>query len=193
MGFFLNFEFPKTFLISIFHFSSYGTRYIISKELKPIFDDPFINIFLMYIGEAFSGFVYFYQKYFILKQKEPKTNDKSIYLKTSSKYNLLIHFLIFMCTFCDYFGFFEFEYFYTYKMKKFIHYISFLNGIILSFFIIINEHFILKIQLFRHHYLGLILMFITLPIFIIYLFIIKQNSNFSYFLLILIIFRIKNN
>ena len=190
MKFLLNFFFPKILLISIFQFSTYGIRYLIKSYFESNLQNPFISMFMMYIGEAISGFIYLYYKYNILEKKKPLQEDNNIFgdFNKFNNLNLKILFMIFCCTVADFFGYFEYDSYYSYKMNQFKYHIYFINGICLSLFILVNEYNNLNIQIYRHHYLGFFLIIFTFPIFFFYLFIVESNYDIFSFILIMIIY-----
>ena len=117
----------------------FGLRKIIEiqcfKEIKPLF--------IMFLGESFSLFVYLYQKFILLK------NEKKKQFKPKKRYDNIqkIILILFLSSICDLLGCDE--------TIININTNNILNSIFLSIFIVLNEYILLKIPKYNYHFLGI--------------------------------------
>ena len=187
MGFFLNFYFDKIFIYFFIRALSFLLRKIIRNYYSELFKNQIFSLFIMFLGESLSIFLWI-----ILKFKLPKSSkDKNIEeenVKKSCLKRYKIPFFMFFCSFCDFCGSFNYYDYYSYSILKFSDNFDNLNKIFLCLFVTYNEIYILNIQTYIHNIIGLIIINISLIDVIIYSVIRNLNQlDFLSFLLFFII------
>ena len=187
MGFFLNFHFNKIFFYFFIRALSFLLRKIIRNYYSELFKNQIFSLFIMFLGESLSIFLWI-----ILKFKLPKSSkDKNIEeenVKKSCLKRYKIPFFMFFCSFCDFCGSFNYYDYYSYSILKFSDNFDNLNKIFLCLFVTYNEIYILNIQTYIHNIIGLIIINISLIDVIIYSVIRNLNQlDFLSFLLFFII------
>jgi hypothetical protein len=194
MGFFLNFYFDKIFIYFFIRALSFLLRRIIRIYYSELFINQIFSLFIMFLGESLSFFLWIILKFkskgrgrvkTIVFQK--KNSGKKSCLKRFLK-KIYIPFLIFFCSFCDFCGSFNYYEYYSYSILKFSDNFDNLNKIFLCLFVTYNEIYILNIQTYIHNIIGLIIIIISLIVVIIYSLIRNVNQlDFLSFLLFFII------
>ena len=190
---YITFHFNKIYFIFIFSAIIFSFRDYLNKKTVINNTLPLYKLFLMYCGETLSGFIYLGINY-SLHEKEKKLSSKLFHsfeenYKKKRKEIFKIYFSIFLGVLIDGIGCYNYKYFYNYKMLKFEKIFDDLEILCLCIFLCLNESYYLNLPKYRHHYLGLILIFISLFIVMITNLIrIGMNNNVFYFLLFLINF-----
>ena len=174
MKFPINFFYHKYFNYLLIRALCFGLRKLI--EIKYFKES--MTLFLMFLGESFSLFVFLYQKFFLLDKVE-KNENKSDEISFNINQKIKNYFMIFIISLCDVIGCYNFK---IIGSNKTILKNNF-NIIFLCVFIALNEHIYLNIQTYNYHILGYILYIISL---IIDLFINMDEFNkYAIFLLII--------
>ena len=131
------------------------------KVIEILYFEQSMPLFLMFIGESLSIFLYLFNNIFLLQKKENingfiidenKTNNFIIGIK--------IYLMILICSLSDLIGCYNFKIIGSNKTN----FKNNFNMIFLCIFIALNEHIYLKIQSYNYHKLGYILYFISLII-----------------------------
>ena len=134
MGFFLNFYFDKIFIYFFIRALSFLLRRIIRIYYSELFINQIFSLFIMFLGESLSFFLWI-----ILKFKLPKSSkDKNIEeenVKKSCLKRYKIPFFMFFCSFCDFCGSFNYYDYYSYSILKFSDNFDNLNKIFLCLFV----------------------------------------------------------
>ena len=171
---------------------SFSIREINRAENKDIFDNQYISLLLMYIGEIFSIFFYIYEKK--ISKKIHQNNVIKLKLKRvdSEKENWLnkhkIKIFFFICGLLDFIYSINYQYYYSYQLKKIFNLFENTERIFFIFIICIFENFYLNIHFYNHHYLGLFLSVISLIILIFSDFSELNEFSFSLFIITIIIY-----
>ena len=190
MGFFLNFYFDKIFIYFFIRALSFLLRKIIRNYYSELFKNQIFSLFIMFLGESLSFFLWIILKFKLKERDRAKTivfQKKKSCLKRFLK-KIYIPFLIFFCSFCDFCGSFNYYDYYSYSILKFSDNFDNLNKIFLCLFVTYNEIYILNIQTYIHNIIGLIIINISLIDVIIYSVIRNLNQlDFLSFLLFFII------
>jgi hypothetical protein len=145
--------------------------------------DSLIYMSLMFLGEFFFGLIiYFHQKHFLNKNKGPKVNTYKSIILISNQENLAIDsktkiiFLVFIA------GFFDFVQF---MMSLYTPQFLYISGSLISrlagFLTVFNAlfyYYVLKLPIFRHQYISLIIIGICLILVIITEFIFQEINIF---------------
>ena len=145
--------------------------------------DSLIYMSLMFLGEFFFGLIiYFHQKHFLNKNKGPKVNTYKSIILIRNKENLAIDsktkiiFLVFIA------GFFDFVQF---MMSLYTPQFLYISGSLISrlagFLTVFNAlfyYYVLKLPIFRHQYISLIIIGICLILVIITEFIFQEINIF---------------
>ena len=190
MGFFLNFYFDKIFIYFFIRALSFLLRKIIRNHYPELFINQIFSLFIMFLGESLSFFLWIILKFKLKERGRVKTivfqKKKSCLKRFLNK--IYIPFLIFFCSFCDFCGSFNYYDYYSYSILKFSDNFDNLNKIFLCLFVTYNEIYILNIQTYIHNIIGLIIINISLIDVIIYSVIRNLNQlDFLSFLLFFII------
>ena len=190
MGFFLNFYFDKIFIYFFIRALSFLLRKIIRNHYPELFINQIFSLFIMFLGESLSFFLWIILKFKLKERDRAKTivfqKKKSCLKRFLNK--IYIPFLIFFCSFCDFCGSFNYYEYYSYSILKFSDNFDNLNKIFLCLFVTYNEIYILNIQTYIHNIIGLIIINISLIDVIIYSIIRNLNQlDFLSFLLFFII------
>ena len=175
------------FIVSaiLYSFRDYLNKKTIINEILPSY-----KLIIMYLGETLSGFIYLGVKY-SLNENEKKLSSKLFNpfeerYKKKRKESLKIYFTIFIGALIDGIGCYNYKYFYNYNMIKFEKIFDELEILCLCIFLCLNESYYLNLPKYRHHYLGLILIFISLFIVMITNLINIGIEHLYYFILFLI-------
>ena len=145
--------------------------------------DSLIYMSLMFLGEFFFGLIiYFHQKHFLNKNKGPKVNTYKSIILISNQENLAIDsktkiiFLVFIA------GFFDFVQF---MMSLYTPQFLYISGSLISrlagFLTVFNAlfyYYVLKLPIFKHQYISLIIIGICLILVIITEFIFQEINIF---------------
>ena len=145
--------------------------------------DSLIYMSLMFLGEFFFGLIiYFHQKHFLNKNKGPKVNTYKSIILIRNKENLAIDsktkiiFLVFIA------GFFDFVQF---MMSLYTPQFLYISGSLISrlagFLTVFNAlfyYYVLKLPIFKHQYISLIIIGICLILVIITEFIFQEINIF---------------
>jgi hypothetical protein len=145
--------------------------------------DSLIYMSLMFLGEFFFGLIiYFHQKHFLNKNKGPKVNTYKSIILIRNEENLAIDsktkiiFLVFIA------GFFDFVQF---MMSLYTPQFLYISGSLISrlagFLTVFNAlfyYYVLKLPIFRHQYISLIIIGICLILVIITEFIFQEINIF---------------
>ena len=145
--------------------------------------DSLIYMSLMFLGEFFFGLIiYFHQKHFLNKNKGPKVNTYKSIILISNEENLAIDsktkiiFLVFIA------GFFDFVQF---MMSLYTPQFLYISGSLISrlagFLTVFNAlfyYYVLKLPIFKHQYISLIIIGICLILVIITEFIFQEINIF---------------
>ena len=137
-----------------------------------------IQLFIMFLGQSFAIFIYLYQKFILLKSKKKFKYFKPEEIK-NYKIIFKINLMIFICSFCDLIGCYNFQIFNN-KLKNLQ---NTFNMIFLCIFIALNEHIYLNIPTYNYHILGYGLFFASILIDLILN--IKNFTKSLFFLLII--------
>jgi hypothetical protein len=171
---------------------SFSIREINRVENKDIFNNQYISLLLMYIGEIFSIFFYIYEKN--TSKKIHQNNVIKLKLKRvdSEKENWLnkhkIKIFFFICGLLDFIYSINYQYYYSYQLKKISDIFENADRIFFIFIVCLFENFYLNIHLYIHHYLGLFLSVISLIILIFSDFSELNEFSFSLSIIIMIIY-----
>ena len=145
--------------------------------------DSLIYMSLMFLGEFFFGLIiYFHQKHFLNKNKGPKVNTYKSIILIRNEENLAIDsrtkiiFLVFIA------GFFDFVQF---MMSLYTPQFLYISGSLISrlagFLTVFNAlfyYYVLKLPIFKHQYISLIIIGICLILVIITEFIFQEINIF---------------
>ena len=145
--------------------------------------DSLIYMSLMFLGEFFFGLIiYFHQKHFLNKNKGPKVNTYKCIILIRNQENLAIDsktkiiFLVFIA------GFFDFVQF---MMSLYTPQFLYISGSLISrlagFLTVFNAlfyYYVLKLPIFKHQYISLIIIGICLILVIITEFIFQEINIF---------------
>ena len=145
--------------------------------------DSLIYMSLMFLGEFFFGLIiYFHQKHFLNKNKGPKVNTYKSIILIRNQENLAIDsktkiiFLVFIA------GFFDFVQF---MMSLYTPQFLYISGSLISrlagFLTVFNAlfyYYVLKLPIFKHQYISLIIIGICLILVIITEFIFQEINIF---------------
>jgi hypothetical protein len=189
MAFFVYFHFQKIFIYFFFRAISFLGRSIIKMYYPELFINPIFILFIMFLGESLSVFLFIILKIKLIKSRKTKKFEVQYgsFLKRLLQI-LYSPFLIFFCSFCDFCGSFNYCDYYSYSILKFSDNFDNLNKIFLCLFVTYNEIYILNIQTYIHNIIGLIIINISLIDVIIYSIIRNLNQlDFLSFLLFFII------
>ena len=149
---------------------SFSIREINRVENKDIFDNQYISLLLMVVGEIFSIFFYIYEKKISKKKNKDKVIKFKLKMVNSKKENWLnkhkIKIFFFICGLLDFIYSINYQYYYSYQLKKISDIFENTDRIFFIFIICIFENFYLNIHFYNHHYLGLFLSVISLIILI---------------------------
>ena len=181
MAFFVYFHFQKIFIYFFFRAISFLGRRIIKMYYPELFINPIFYLFIMFLGESLSVFLFIILKIKLIKSRKTKKFEIQYesFLKRLLKI-LYSPFLIFFCSFCDFCGSFNYSYYYSYKMLKFSDNYNNLNKIILCLFVTYNEIYFLNIQNYIHNIIGLIIINISL-IFVVICSLIRNLNELHFF------------
>jgi hypothetical protein len=118
-----------------------------------------ISLFIIFLGESFAIIIYLYQKFLLLNSNKQLKQFRS---KDTINYKdiIKIDFMIFICSFCDLIGCYNFQ-----IMGNNIKNVkNIFDMIFLCIFIVLNENFYLKIPIYHYYILGYGLLIISLLI-----------------------------
>jgi hypothetical protein len=151
--------------------------------------NPLYKLFLMYSGESLSGFIYLYLKYSV-NEKEQGISTKLFNsiegrFKSQGGHPYIIYIALFLGAMIDGISCYNYKCYFNYNILKFNTIFDDLEIIFLCFFLWINESYYLNLPKYKHHYLGLFLIFLSLLIVMISNLIKIGINNIFYFLLVL--------
>ena len=189
---YINFHFNKIYFIFLFSIIIYTIREYMNQNTFINELNPLYKLFLMYSGESLSGFIYLYLKY-SLNENEKGISTKifnSIEGKFKSKIKELkiIYVAIFMGSMIDGISCYNYKYYFNRNMLKFKTIFYDLEILFLCIFLCLTESYYLNLPKYRHHYLGLVLIFISLLIVLFSNLLKIEINNIWNFILILINF-----
>ncbi len=171
---------------------SFSLREINREENKDIFDNQYMSILLMCVGEIFSIFFYIYEKKISKKKKQEKVLKFKLKRLNSEnknwikKHKIKIFFL--MSGVLDFFFSLKYHYYYSYQLKKISDIFENTDRIFYIFILCLGENFFLNIHFYNHHYLGIFLSVISLIILIFSDFTELIELFSSLFIIIMIIY-----
>ncbi len=189
---YINFHFNKIYFIFLFSIIIYTFREYMNENTFINELNPLYKLFLMYLGESLSGFIYLYLKYSLNENK--KAISRKIFnsiegnFKSQIKDLKIIYVAIFISAMIDGIGCFNYKYYFNNDMLKFNKIFDDLEILFLCIFLCLIESYYLNLPKYRHHYLGLFLIFISLLIVMISNLIKIGINNISNFILILVNF-----
>ena len=171
---------------------SFSIREINRVENKDIFDNQYISLLLMYIGEIFSIFFYIYEKKISKKKNQEKVIKLQLTRLKSENENWLnkhkIKIFFFICGLLDFIYSINYQYYYSYQLKTIFNLFENTDRIFFIFIICLCENFFLNIHFYNHQNLGLFLSVISLIILIFSDFSELNELFSSLFIIIMIIY-----
>ena len=199
---FIKFHYYNCFIYIILRTISYTLRSIIRTKKKQYFQNPFITLLLMFMGEILSIFLYIIENkiskkifkneeienYKLFQIKGYEEIEKENMKKKLKKIKVLS--IIIFCGIIDCLTSFNYSYYYSYELEKINNQLDNLNRIFLMFFIFILEIYFYNIQTYNYHYLGIIFCVFSLLLIIIPNLI--KISNIQINILVLFIIYIEN-
>ncbi len=171
---------------------TFSLREINRVENKDIFDNIYVSLLLMCVGEIFSIFFYIYEKKISKKKKQEKVLKFKLKRLNSEnknwikKHKIKIFFL--MSGVLDFFFSLKYHYYYSYQLKKISDIFENTDRIFYIFILCLGENFFLNIHFYNHHYLGIFLSVISLIILIFSDFTELIELFSSLFIIIMIIY-----
>ena len=190
--FYLSLHYYNCFVYILISSISFSIREINRVENKDIFDNQYISLLLMYIGEIFSIFFYIYEKKISKKKNQEKVIKLQLTRLKSENENWLnkhkIKIFFFICGLLDFIYSINYQYYYSYQLKKISDIFENTDRIFFIFIICLFENFYLNIHLYIHHYLGLFLSVISLIILIFLHFTESTELFSSLFIITMIIY-----
>ena len=149
---------------------SFSIREINRVENKDIFDNQYISLLLMCVGEIFSIFFYIYEKKISKKKNQEKVIKLQLTRLKSENENWLnkhkIKIFFFICGLLDFIYSINYQYYYSYQLKTIFNLFENTDRIFFIFIICLCENFFLNIHFYNHQNLGLFLSVISLIILI---------------------------
>ena len=189
---YIQFHYNKIYYLFIFSIVMYTFRDYLNKETVINDLHPSYKLFLMYLGESLAGFIYLYLKYSV-NEKEDRISTRLFNsiegrFKSQGGHPYKIYIAIFLGSMIDGISCYNYKYYFNFNMLKFNTIFDDLEIIFLCFFLWINESYYLNLPKYKHHYLGLFLIFLSLLIVMISNLITIGINNIFYFLLVLLNF-----
>ncbi len=189
---YIQFHYNKIYYLFIFSIVIYSIRDYLKKNSVINEFHPSYKIFLMYLGESLAGIIYLYLKYSV-NEKEERISTKLFNsinerFKSQGGDPYKIYFTIFLAAMIDGISYYNYKYYFNYNMLKFNTIFDDLDMIFQCIFLCINESYYLNLPKYKHHYLGLFLIFLSLLIVMISNLIKIGINNIFYFLLLFLNF-----
>ena len=171
---------------------SFSIREINRVENKDIFNNQYISLLLMCVGEIFSIFFYIYEKKISKKKNQEKIIKLQLTRLKSENENWLnkhkIKIFFFICGLLDFIYSINYQYYYSYQLKKISDIFENTDRIFFIFIVCLCENFFLNIHFYNHQNLGLFLSVISLIILIFSDFSELNELFSSLFIIIMIIY-----
>ena len=193
MGKIISFHYYKSFIyIEILILSKILFDNFLESKFKKIYSETSLELLITNIGKSLAYFLFLIEKKY-LTYKKKFINQRTFMMEKieetkneNPKKHSYILFIIFFLTLLDFTNY----NLYVSNILDAQNIKIAINGLgLISYgiFLIINEHYYLNIELYKHHCLGLILCFISIFLYFFYILFVLYQKHFVFHIILFLI------